>query len=152
MVGFVGAGRMGRPMVERLLGAGVPTSLYARRPDRSSELEARGAVLAGSLSELAAGAEVVVVCVFTDEQVAAVCLGPDGLVASMRPDATLVVHTTGSPVTSGGWTRRPGRGLPQPRRAGEWISWRHRGGLVDAAGGRGRRRPGALPLRAVHLW
>ena len=48
---------------------------------------------------VAEGADAVIVCVFTDEQVRQVCLESD-LVAAMSPDAVLVVHTTGSPRTA----------------------------------------------------
>ena len=45
------------------------------------------------------GADVVIVCVFTDEQVQEVCLDSD-LLPSMKPGSVLVVHTTGSPQTA----------------------------------------------------
>jgi 3-hydroxyisobutyrate dehydrogenase-like beta-hydroxyacid dehydrogenase len=48
---------------------------------------------------VAEGAEAVIVCVFTDEQVQQVCLD-DGLADATRHDAVLVIHTTGSPRTA----------------------------------------------------
>ena len=51
------------------------------------------------LAAVAEGADAVIVCVFTDEQVRQVCL-ESGLVAAMSPDAVLVIHTTGSPRTA----------------------------------------------------
>jgi 2-hydroxy-3-oxopropionate reductase len=41
---------------------------------------------------------VVVICLFTDEQVRQICLD-DGLLATMSPSSALVVHTTASPRT-----------------------------------------------------
>ena len=51
------------------------------------------------LAALGDGADVVIVCVFTDEQVQQVCLEGD-LVSAMAPGAVLVIHTTGSPRTA----------------------------------------------------
>ena len=47
---------------------------------------------------MCADADVVVVCVFTDEQVREVCLA-DGVIAAMPAGSALVLHTTGSPRT-----------------------------------------------------
>jgi 3-hydroxyisobutyrate dehydrogenase-like beta-hydroxyacid dehydrogenase len=84
-IGFVGAGRMGRPMVARLSAAGHDVDVL----DRNSVREPAAVV---------AASEVVVLCVFSDEQVRRVCLdGP--LLSAMAPGSTLVVHTTTSPKT-----------------------------------------------------
>ena len=82
-VGFVGAGRMGAPMVRRLVEAGHEVRALGRttRSAAVSELGAQPVTDAGRVAE---GADVVVVCVFTDEQVRQVCLESD-LVAAMRP-------------------------------------------------------------------
>lgn len=97
-VGFVGAGRMGRPMVARLIEAGHEVRALGRTHQRRAELERLGARAVGDAAEAGAGADVVVVCVFTDAQVRQVCR--DGaLPATMAPGATLVVHTTASPKT-----------------------------------------------------
>jgi 3-hydroxyisobutyrate dehydrogenase len=98
-VGFVGVGQMGRPMVERLLAASIPVRFFARRPEVVGHLGALGAVAATSPAEAARGCGMVIVCVFTDDQVGEVALGTDGLLAAMAPGSTLVVHTTGSPTT-----------------------------------------------------
>ena len=50
------------------------------------------------MAEAAAQADVVVLCVFTDEQVRQVCLD-SALLATMPPGSALVVHTTASPKT-----------------------------------------------------
>jgi 3-hydroxyisobutyrate dehydrogenase-like beta-hydroxyacid dehydrogenase len=76
-VGFIGAGRMGRPMAARLVAAGHEVS---------------------EVAEAAAQADVVVLCVFTDEQVRQVCLD-SALLPTMPSGSALVVHTTTSPKT-----------------------------------------------------
>ncbi|KWX65932.1 NAD(P)-dependent oxidoreductase [Mycobacterium sp. NAZ190054] len=97
-VGFVGAGRMGAPMVDRLVKAGHDVRVLARSAEKRAAIGELGATPVSGLAEVAADAEVVVVCVFTDEQVRDVCHG--GLIDAMSPGATLVIHTTGSPQTA----------------------------------------------------
>lgn len=98
-VGFVGAGRMGRPMVARLVAAGHTVCALARTDQAHTELAAIGAITATSVIEVAWAAEVVLVCVFTDEQVREICLdGP--LLEELPRGALIVVHTTGSPDTA----------------------------------------------------
>lgn len=98
-VGFVGAGRMGAPMVRRLVEAGHDVRALGRTPEKCEAIEDLDARAVTDLAAVAEGADVVVVCVFTDEQVRQVCLD-DGLVAAMSADAVLVLHTTGSPRTA----------------------------------------------------
>jgi 3-hydroxyisobutyrate dehydrogenase len=95
-VGFLGAGRMGAPMVRRLVEAGHDVDAVGRTDDKRAAVAELGA---NPVAGLTAGAyDVVVVCVFTDDQVRELCLAGD-LVADMRAGSTLVVHTTGSPTT-----------------------------------------------------
>jgi 3-hydroxyisobutyrate dehydrogenase-like beta-hydroxyacid dehydrogenase len=96
-LGFVGAGRMGRPMVQRLVGAGHGVRVLARSDAARQFLEADGATPVSTLAEVAAGAEAVLICVHTDEQVKDV--GPR-LIEAMAPGALLILHTTGSPATA----------------------------------------------------
>jgi 3-hydroxyisobutyrate dehydrogenase-like beta-hydroxyacid dehydrogenase len=108
--GFIGAGRMGRPMVRRLVGAGHEVLVLARSQESRSALAADGADPVAVVADVAGapggrdagdgpGAGVVLVCVFTDEQVRDVCLG-SGLLEAMARGSILVVHTTGSPRTA----------------------------------------------------
>jgi 3-hydroxyisobutyrate dehydrogenase-like beta-hydroxyacid dehydrogenase len=97
-VGFIGAGRMGGPMVTRLVEAGHDVRALARSADRRRDLERRGASAAGEPAETGTRADVVVLCVFTDEQVRHVCLD-SALLPTMPSGSALVVHTTTSPKT-----------------------------------------------------
>ena len=97
-VGFIGAGRMGRPMVARLVEAGHDVRALGRTDEQRRDLERLGARAVGDAVEAGAQADVVVVCVFTDEQVRKVCLH-GALLPAMPPGSTLVVHTTASPKT-----------------------------------------------------
>ena len=98
-VGFVATGRMGDPKVRRLVDAGHEVRALGRTPDKCEAIRGLGATAVTEPAAVAEGAEAVIVCVFTDEQVQQVCLA-DGLVAAMSPGAVLVVHTTGSPRTA----------------------------------------------------
>jgi 3-hydroxyisobutyrate dehydrogenase len=98
-VGFVGAGRMGAPMVRRLVDAGHQVRVLGRSQDRRAAIAELGATAVSDVAAVSDGAEAVVVCVFTDEQVGALCLDGE-LVARMSPGAVLVLHTTGSPNTA----------------------------------------------------
>ncbi|WP_099038738.1 NAD(P)-dependent oxidoreductase [Mycobacterium neglectum] len=96
-VGFVGAGRMGGPMVSRLVESGHDVRALGRTSEKRRAVEALGAQAVAGLHDIARDADVLIVCVFTDEQVTRVC--SPGVLAAMSPGATLVVHTTGSPST-----------------------------------------------------
>ncbi|MDL9938087.1 NAD(P)-dependent oxidoreductase [Gordonia sp. ABSL1-1] len=93
-IGFVGTGNIGEPMVERLLGAGHPTSVFARRTEVRNRLAARGAVLVDSAAGIAEGADIVISCVFSDEQLMDVA---PGIIEVMAPGSVFCSHTTGSP-------------------------------------------------------
>jgi 3-hydroxyisobutyrate dehydrogenase-like beta-hydroxyacid dehydrogenase len=97
-IGFIGAGRMGMPMVERLLGAGHDVRVLGRSDESRAAIEAAGAKAVADLSEIGVDADLVTVCVFTDAQVREVCL-ERGLLQSMPRGSCLVIHTTISPKT-----------------------------------------------------
>jgi len=99
-IGFVGPGRMGRPMVDRLMAAGHDVSMLVRRQEARTAAEADGLTCVDTIAAAARDADVVIVVVLTDEQVRAVCLGDDGALAAMKPGATLVQHTTSDPATA----------------------------------------------------
>jgi len=93
-VGFIGTGSMGTPMVERLLAAGVPVELYARRQEVRKRFAGLGATVRSSIAELAQSARVCIVCVFSADQLAEIALGPDGVLANLPAGGGLVNHTT----------------------------------------------------------
>lgn len=90
---------MGTPMVRRLVEAGHEVRALGRTDEKCAALRDIGAQPVTRAAEIADGADVVAVCVFTDDQVRQVCLD-DGLAAGMRPGSALIIHTTGSPATA----------------------------------------------------
>jgi 3-hydroxyisobutyrate dehydrogenase-like beta-hydroxyacid dehydrogenase len=99
-IGFIGAGRMGRPMLARLVAAGHEVTVLARRPQARAAAEADGLAWAETVAATVRNADAVFVVVLTDEQVRSVCLGPDGAVASMKLGAVIIQHTTSDPETA----------------------------------------------------
>ena len=95
-VGFLGAGQLGEPMVERLLGAGHDVAVYARREDARRRLAAKGATLADSVADLAIASDILISCLFSDAQLLETGLGPDGFIANAKQGAVFVSHTTGT--------------------------------------------------------
>jgi 3-hydroxyisobutyrate dehydrogenase-like beta-hydroxyacid dehydrogenase len=95
-VGFLGAGQLGEPMVERLLGAGHDVLVYARREEIRRRLEPKGAAVADSVADLARGSDVLISCLFSDAQLRETGIGPDGFIANAKQGAVFVSHTTGT--------------------------------------------------------
>jgi 3-hydroxyisobutyrate dehydrogenase-like beta-hydroxyacid dehydrogenase len=95
-VGFVGAGRMGFPMVERLAAAGHDLVVYARRPEAKDALSGLGVRHTAELTEAAAGVDVLLLCVFSDAQLSEIA-GP--LAAALPDGAVFASHVTGQEST-----------------------------------------------------
>jgi 3-hydroxyisobutyrate dehydrogenase-like beta-hydroxyacid dehydrogenase len=96
VVGFVGAGQLGEPMVLRLLDAGHNVLVHARRDDVRHRLQSRGASLADTVADLAGQSDILISCLFSDHQLRETGLGAAGFVANARPGAIFVSHTTGA--------------------------------------------------------
>ena len=96
-VGFVGLGRMGRPMALNLLRAGFDVLVLSRsRPPVEALVEA-GAEEAASLVGVAERADIVCTCLPDVPTSEAVYLGADGLAANARAGQVLVEHSTIAP-------------------------------------------------------
>ncbi len=93
-VGFVGLGKMGRPMVERLLAAGFRVHVYNRSRPPIDALTAAGAQPAGSAAEVAQGADLVLTALPTPESVAAVY---EEMAGVARAGTLFADHSTVSP-------------------------------------------------------
>jgi 3-hydroxyisobutyrate dehydrogenase len=95
-VGFIGLGSQGGPMARRIIEAGYPVTLWARRPATLEPFADTNAKTAGSPAELAAASDLVCVCVRDDagtEEVVEAVLG--GLAAG----GVIAVHSTVHPDT-----------------------------------------------------
>ncbi|HEX4218138.1 MAG TPA: NAD(P)-dependent oxidoreductase [Acidimicrobiales bacterium] len=128
-IGFVGMGTMGRPMVDRLVAAGQDVIALVRQAGARAAAKAEGLNCADTVAATVRDADVVCCAVLTDEQVRAVCLGPDGAIAGMKPGAVLVQHTTSDPETS---LLLAGQGAPKGVRV---LDAALSGSPADVAGG-----------------
>jgi 3-hydroxyisobutyrate dehydrogenase-like beta-hydroxyacid dehydrogenase len=95
-IGFTGAGRMGRPMVDRLVAAGHQVVVHARRAEARKELAAAGVTAVEDVREAAESARTMLVCLYSDAQLTE--LAPAILDALPR-GAVLASHVTGTPAT-----------------------------------------------------
>jgi len=79
-IGWIGIGRMGYAMAERLANAGADLTVWNRTRAKAEPLAALGAKVAGRLADLAA-CDIVFVMVSTWDDVKQVVTGPDGLLS-----------------------------------------------------------------------
>ena len=126
-IGWIGLGGIGTEMVKRLLGAGHEVTVYARGRGLA-EVEAAGARTSPDYAAVAAGRELLVLCVFSDAQVREV-LFEHAALAAMGPGSILASHTTGSPELAQEIGRRAPAGVGV-------LDATFSGGPADVAAGR----------------
>lgn len=96
-IGFVGLGIMGHAMAENLVRAGFDTVVWNRTAAKADDLVAMGASLATTPSQVAAAADVVMVCVSDTPDVEAVVFGNDGVASGISAGSLIIDHSTISP-------------------------------------------------------
>lgn len=99
-IGFIGLGKMGVPMVHNLLRAGYFVRGFDLNPEGARAfVEEKGFTSASSPQQVAHDADVVIL-MLPDSNVVDKLLWIDGLVASLRQDATLVDMGSSDPLRS----------------------------------------------------
>lgn len=98
-VGFVGIGRMGGPMVGRLLDAGYELIICDANEQALEPLLAKGAIRAATPKDVADQASVVLISLPTPDVVATVGLGDNGLVHGKAVRTVIDLSTTGPRVS-----------------------------------------------------
>lgn len=96
--GYIGAGKMGGPMIERLLAAGTKVVLWGRSPEKLKRFEAAGATVAASAADLCRQVDVVITCVSDTKAMRAVVFEADGLAAGASAGKILIDMSTISPI------------------------------------------------------
>lgn len=96
-IGWIGTGVMGASMARHLMDAGHQLTVSTRTPERAEELIAAGAHWANSQAELAGSVDVVFTMLGYPSDVRDVLLGPDAVIANMRPGSLLIDMTTSEP-------------------------------------------------------
>jgi 3-hydroxyisobutyrate dehydrogenase-like beta-hydroxyacid dehydrogenase len=94
-LGFVGVGRMGGPMTERLLAAGYGVVVYDKSQEAMSQLAGRGAETAPTAKAVADRCEIVLTSLPTPEILQVVMLGPDGVSAGAAVKTVIDLSTSG---------------------------------------------------------
>jgi 3-hydroxyisobutyrate dehydrogenase-like beta-hydroxyacid dehydrogenase len=98
-VGFVGLGRMGKPIAANMLAAGFDLMVFDVREEPMRELAQQGAKRARSLRELSEHSEIIGVAVVDDAQVEEVLSSDSGLLQSGRRESIIMIHSTVMPGT-----------------------------------------------------
>ena len=94
-VAFLGLGVMGAPMAGHLARAGHAVTVYNRTGAKAEAWVAtHGGHAAPTPRAAAKDAEFVMACVGNDDDLRAVCLGPEGAFAAMEAGTVFVDHTT----------------------------------------------------------
>lgn len=96
-IGFIGAGRMGRPMIRNLIRAGYDLAVYDRISGKLDELVALGAVAPGSSQAVAERSDVVITSLVDWSATREVVFGPHGVLAGIRHGSLFIDMGTESP-------------------------------------------------------
>ncbi|MBL27507.1 MAG: oxidoreductase [Rhodospirillaceae bacterium] len=98
--GFVGLGRMGGPMVGRMLDRGYKVHVFDANPAAVDQAVAKGAGRCTSAADVASKAEAVFMSLPTPDIVKAVATGPDGIMHGDRVRTVVDFSTTGPRVAT----------------------------------------------------
>jgi 3-hydroxyisobutyrate dehydrogenase-like beta-hydroxyacid dehydrogenase len=98
-VGFIGLGKMGRPLSRNIMRGGFPLVVANRSQGAVQELAAEGATPARTPAEVARRADVVCLCLPLPATVEEVVLGAEGVATGIRPGGIVVDFSTIGPGT-----------------------------------------------------
>jgi 3-hydroxyisobutyrate dehydrogenase len=96
-IGFIGTGNIGAPIAGQLLKAGHQLLVHDIRRAAAEPLLTAGAEWCDTPATLAAQCETVATCLPGPKEMEAVCLGPSGIAAHLKPGALYIDHTTNAP-------------------------------------------------------
>lgn len=82
-VGFIGLGRMGSAMTDRILGGGHEVAVYNRTASKCADIVSRGATLAGSVADAARFGDVVITMLENDAALSSIVMDDGGLLQSI---------------------------------------------------------------------
>lgn len=96
-VSFLGLGTMGYPMAGHLANAGHSVTVYNRTTSKAEAwCQEYSGALAATPTEASVNQEVVLTCVGNDNDLRALYLGADGIIAAAKPGTLFIDHTTAS--------------------------------------------------------
>lgn len=97
--GFIGLGKMGRPMALNIMKAGFPLTVANRSQGVVADVASHGATAAKSPAEVAAGADLICLCLPMPAHVEEVALGANGVIEGIQPGAIVIDFSTIGPST-----------------------------------------------------
>ena len=98
-VGFIGLGKMGRPMSLNIIKKGFPLTVSNRSRAVVDAVAAQGARAASGPAEVAQNAEVICLCLPVPATVEEVVLGKDGVLEAIKPGSVVLDFSTIGPST-----------------------------------------------------
>src|SRR5690242_16973163 len=100
-IAFLGLGAIGRPMAARIAASGMSLTVWNRTSSRAADFATQfNARHASTPANAARGADVVIACMPTSQDVESLLDGTDGLLAGLASGTTFVDCTSGDPATS----------------------------------------------------
>lgn len=99
-IGFIGLGLMGGNMVENLQNKGYDLIVMDLNKEAVAQCVARGASTAETAQELAAGSDIVMLCLTTSDIVEKVVYGENGILAGIKAGSTLIDFGTSIPAST----------------------------------------------------
>lgn len=99
-IGFIGLGRMGRPMAGNMQGKGFDLVVYDINTEAVKVLEQQGATGAGSVEEVVKNCGVVFTVLPTHNEVESIVFGEGGFAANAQPGSILVDMSTVDPAAT----------------------------------------------------
>jgi 4-hydroxybutyrate dehydrogenase/sulfolactaldehyde 3-reductase len=106
MIGFIGLGRMGRPMASNLCRKGFRLAVHDINREAVKELELLQARGAESVADAAAGSGIVVTMLPNSAIVEQVVAGPGGILEHARPGSLVMDMSTVDPLTTDALARK----------------------------------------------
>ena len=129
-LGYIGLGLMGAPMAARLIEAGYPLAVWARRAEALAPFAARGARVVATAADVARAADIVFTCLSDTAAVEAVVFGENGVAAGAAPGKLLVDMSSIRPDSCRAMARRLREGAGMG-----WIDAPVSGGVAGAESG-----------------
>lgn len=108
-IGFIGLGRMGRPMASNLRKKGFELVVHDIDRQAVNALVALGAKAGASIADIARECRIVITMLPTNLEVEAVALGPDGIFANAAPGTILMDMSTIDPLATDRLSAEAGR-------------------------------------------
>jgi 3-hydroxyisobutyrate dehydrogenase len=97
VIGWIGTGLMGNPMVKHLLKAGYKVNVYNRTKSKADDLVAMGCAWFDTPAALTAQSEVVVTIIGAPKDVEECYFGEEGIFKELKPGTILIDMTTTKP-------------------------------------------------------